>query len=83
MLEVGEPKSRLVCAVHRVYFHKVVPFIGGLLSDRAAYSYLPASTAYLPPEAELLAMVRDSGFTDVTRRSLGFGAAQLIVASRT
>ena len=33
---------------HGVYFGKVVPRIGGLLSDAAAYRYLPKSVAYLP-----------------------------------
>ena len=42
---------------HRIWFRHVVPVIGGLLSDRAAYRYLPASTAYLPPTAELRAML--------------------------
>ncbi len=32
----------------RLWFRRAVPFIGSLLSDRDAYHYLPASTAYLP-----------------------------------
>ena len=37
------------------------PFVGGLVSDRAAYRYLPASTAYLPPLPELLGARRRRG----------------------
>ena len=33
---------------HGIYFGRVVPWIGGLLSDPAAYRYLPKSVAYLP-----------------------------------
>ncbi len=38
---------------HRIWFRRVVPLIGGLVSDAAAYRYLPRSTAYLPPTDEL------------------------------
>jgi len=82
LLEVAEPDSALLRRGHDLYFRKWVPFIGGLLSDKQAYSYLPASTAYLPEPAKLLAMVADAGFDEVRRRVYGFGAAQLITATR-
>ena len=82
VLEVAEPRSRVLRAGHSFYFRRVVPFVGGLLSDRSAYSYLPASTAYLPPPPELLALARDAGFADVERVLLGMGAAQLLTATR-
>ncbi len=52
------PTSRCCRAGHGVYFERVVPVIGGLLSDRDAYAYLPKSMAYLPPAEEMLAMLR-------------------------
>ena len=48
LLDVGVPRNRLVRWGHGVYFGKVVPRIGGWLSDPAAYRYLPRSVAYLP-----------------------------------
>ena len=82
LLDVAEPESPLVRSVHGAWFRHVVPFVGGLVSDRAAYRYLPASTAYLPPVPELLALVGAAGIVDVSRRTLGFGAAQLITGAR-
>lgn len=82
LLDVGEPKSRLVRFGHGLYFRKIVPFIGGLLSDRAAYSYLPASTAYLPPPEQLVEQVRAAGFRGVLYRRFLFGTAQMIAGSR-
>ena len=82
LLETAEPEGTLMRLGHRVYFRKIVPAIGGLLSDREAYAYLPRSTAYLPPPGEVLSMLRRAGFTDERRRSLGGGVTQLIVATR-
>jgi demethylmenaquinone methyltransferase/2-methoxy-6-polyprenyl-1,4-benzoquinol methylase len=82
-LETSEPEGRLLRAGHRVYFGRLVPLIGGALSDRRAYAYLPRSMAYLPPPAELLAMVRAAGIDDAGRIQLAGGAAQLIVGTRT
>ena len=45
------PTQRDPAGGNNIYFGKVVPQIGGLLSDGAAYRYLPKSVAYLPPPA--------------------------------
>ena len=81
-LEVGEPKYRLLRFGHRIYFGKVVPRIGAMLSDGAAYRYLPKSVAYLPAPEHMLALLRDAGFVDVERTLLSTGISQLIVATR-
>lgn len=83
LLEVAEPKNPLLRAGHGVYFGKVVPRIGGLLSDPAAYRYLPKSVAYLPEPGALLDQLRAQGFAAVRRVLLFPGAAQLITATRT
>jgi len=56
--------------------------IGGLLSDRVAYSYLPRSAAYLPPPTEMVAGLRAAGFPDAERRPLSGGITQLLVGTR-
>jgi demethylmenaquinone methyltransferase/2-methoxy-6-polyprenyl-1,4-benzoquinol methylase len=81
-LEVATPPNPILRAGHRVYFGSVVPIVGGLLSDRAAYRYLPRSVAYLPPPAELLPRLAVAGFADVERRLLSQGIAQLVTATR-
>ncbi|MBI2764744.1 MAG: ubiquinone/menaquinone biosynthesis methyltransferase [Chloroflexi bacterium] len=82
LLEVDRPRNRVVRAGHGIYFNRVVPFLGGLLSDAAAYRYLPASTVYLPPERELIAMLHAAGFTRVRKKRHLLGAAQSITAVR-
>ena len=82
LLEVAEPPNRLLRFGHRVYFGKVVPLVGGLLSDPAAYRYLPRSVAYLPEPSVMLGLLARAGFVDVERRLLSVGIAQLITATR-
>jgi demethylmenaquinone methyltransferase/2-methoxy-6-polyprenyl-1,4-benzoquinol methylase len=82
VLEVAQPDSKLLRTGHHVYFHKVVPLIGGLLSDRSAYRYLPNSTAYLPATSTLLEMLLMREFHRPALRYVGLGAAQIITAVR-
>lgn len=82
LLDTSEPDNRLMRAGHGLYFRQVVPRIGGLLSDATAYAYLPRSMAYLPPPAEMLAMLRDAGFPDAARLQLSGGITQLLVGTR-
>jgi demethylmenaquinone methyltransferase/2-methoxy-6-polyprenyl-1,4-benzoquinol methylase len=82
LLEVAEPANPLLRFGHRIYFGRVVPFVGGLLSDRSAYRYLPRSVAYLPAPDDLLKLVASAGFPDAERILLSAGIAQLIVGTR-
>lgn len=82
LLETSQPDAALMRAGHALYFRRVVPLIGGLLSDRVAYSYLPASTAYLPPPTEIVAGLRAAGFPDAERRPLSGGITQLFAGTR-
>jgi len=82
LLEVAEPRNAMLRFGHGVYFGKVVPRIGALLSDGSAYRYLPKSVAYLPTPERLMEMVHGAGFTDATRTLLNGGIAQLIVGTR-
>ena len=82
LLEVSEPPNRFLRWGHGVYFGRIVPRIGGLLSDKAAYRYLPRSVAYLPPPDQMLDQLGSAGFTDIRRTLLSTGIAQLVIATR-
>ena len=81
LLEVATPPNPVVRWGHGIYFGKVVPRIGGLISDASAYRYLPRSVAYLPEPEQMRAMLVEAGFADVERRLLSGGVAQLITAA--
>ncbi|WP_426572319.1 ubiquinone/menaquinone biosynthesis methyltransferase [Aquihabitans sp. McL0605] len=82
LLEVAEPPNPFLRWGHGIYFGKIVPLIGGLLSDGSAYRYLPKSVAYLPEPEVMLEQLGGSGFVDVDRRLLSTGISQLITATR-
>ncbi len=82
VLEVDAPTSGVWRAGFDLWFNKAVPLIGGALSDRTAYRYLPESVAYLPPAPVLRSMLIDAGFSAVGIRPLAGGLSQLVVATR-
>lgn len=82
LLEVAEPANPVLRWGHGIYFGKVVPKIGGLLSDPSAYQYLPKSVAYLPEPPAMLATLAAQGFDHVERTLLSTGISQLITATR-
>lgn len=82
LLEVGRPAGGWWGRGHRLYFERIVPRIGGLLSDADAYRYLPRSLAYLPSADELSADIAAAGFDEVACRPLSRGLAQLFTATR-
>ena len=82
LLDVSTPTNPLIRWGNSVYFGKVVPRIGGLLSNRAAYNYLPKSVAYLPSPEQLVAMLQNSGFEHVRHEQLSGGLTQLMHATK-
>jgi demethylmenaquinone methyltransferase/2-methoxy-6-polyprenyl-1,4-benzoquinol methylase len=82
LLDVAAPTLAPLRWGHAVYFGHVVPWVGGLLSDKAAYRYLPESVAYLPDPPRLTGQLRAAGFTGIERRLLSGGITQLITATR-
>lgn len=81
-LETARPEHPWLRAGHAVYMERIVPALGGALSDPEAYRYLPRSMAYLPPSAELVAMLRSAGFPEARLIALSGGIAQLLVGTR-
>jgi demethylmenaquinone methyltransferase/2-methoxy-6-polyprenyl-1,4-benzoquinol methylase len=82
LLDVGVPHNRVIRWGNSIYFGRVVPIIGGILSDGPAYRYLPKSVAYLPPREQMLQMLQAAGFSDAQHHQLSGGLTQLMVGTR-
>jgi len=79
-LDIVRPETPVWNRVFAVYFHRVVPVVGGLVAgDRAAYTYLPDSVAGFVTPAELARLMTRAGLRDVTYRRLGLGTVALHV----
>lgn len=66
ILEIPRPAETLLGRLFRLYFHNVVPVLGGLITGQGdAYSYLPSSAdAFLRPD-ELKAEMEEVGLDRV------------------
>jgi len=60
------------------YFSHILPRIGGAVSgSRGAYEYLPDSVSKFPNQKNLVAMMREIGFSDVEYKNLTGGIAAI------
>jgi demethylmenaquinone methyltransferase/2-methoxy-6-polyprenyl-1,4-benzoquinol methylase len=83
ILEFTTPRNGVVRALYQLYFHRILPLVGGIVSGhRTAYAYLPQSVAHFPAEPELAARMRAAGFSDVRWRSLTLGIAAIHVGTK-
>jgi demethylmenaquinone methyltransferase / 2-methoxy-6-polyprenyl-1,4-benzoquinol methylase len=80
ILEFTTPPSRVVRGLYHLYFHRLLPWIGGMISGhRSAYAYLPESVANFPGEPELARRMTNAGFTEVRWERLTLGIAAIHV----
>ncbi len=78
ILEFTTPRSRIVRAGYHLYFHHVLPLIGGIISgNHSAYRYLPRSVAHFPDERELGRRMSEAGFRAVGWKTLSLGIAAI------
>jgi demethylmenaquinone methyltransferase/2-methoxy-6-polyprenyl-1,4-benzoquinol methylase len=76
ILECNQPQG-LVGALYNLYFKRVLPRLGGMLSNREAYRYLPSSVERFPRPPRMLELIRQAGFVDGRWTSYTFGVAGL------
>jgi demethylmenaquinone methyltransferase / 2-methoxy-6-polyprenyl-1,4-benzoquinol methylase len=68
-LEITRPAAPVFRRLFDIYFFRVVPFIGGLISgEREAYTYLPQSTVAFPRPPALARIMEQAGLYDVQYR---------------
>jgi len=83
VLEFSKPRAPLLRSLFQLYFTKLLPFFGGLISgSKSAYQYLPESVSRFPDQEELATMMRQAGFAEVTFRNLTGGIAALHSGTR-
>jgi demethylmenaquinone methyltransferase/2-methoxy-6-polyprenyl-1,4-benzoquinol methylase len=84
VLEMALPEQRLLRGAFQLYFRRIMPWIGRVISKHTtAYSWLPESARVFPPPAELARRMRMQGFTDVGYKLFMGGVCALHVGTKT
>jgi demethylmenaquinone methyltransferase/2-methoxy-6-polyprenyl-1,4-benzoquinol methylase len=83
VLEFSKPRYAVFRGLFKVYFTKLLPVLGGLISgSRGAYQYLPDSVSRFPDQNELSSLMNRAGFEEVTYKNLTGGIAALHLGRR-
>ena len=81
VIELSTPRGRIVKPLYDIYTRRVIPAVGRIVSrDVRAYAYLPESIAAVPQGADMAAIMKRAGFSDVTVRPLTFGTCTIYLA---
>jgi demethylmenaquinone methyltransferase/2-methoxy-6-polyprenyl-1,4-benzoquinol methylase len=82
-LEIAKPSTPLFRQLFALYFYRLVPLLGGLITgQRSAYTYLPHSlTAFLTPD-EIVKVMCQTGWRDVRYKRLMLGTVAVHVGVR-
>ena len=82
ILELSTPEYFPMKQGYRIY-SQLIPKIGQWISrSKAAYKYLPKSISAFPQNAEMAAILKKNGFSDVTYRKLTGGVCTLYLAKK-
>jgi len=83
ILEFSNPQSKIFKALYNFYFLKILPVVGGLISNFGAYKYLPDSVREFPSQAQFKIIMSEAGFKAVTHKDLTFGIATVYTGEKT
>ena len=75
ILEFSLPTNRILRALYNFYFRQILPRTATLISGdkTGAYKYLPESVNTFIGREQMMSMMRDAGFSDVTQHPMTFG----------
>jgi len=83
VLEFSRPSNVLLRPLFGLYFRKILPLLGGVISgSRGAYSYLPASVSRFPDQQQLGSLMEQAGLDQVSFENLSGGIAALHLGRR-
>ncbi|MBR3871236.1 MAG: bifunctional demethylmenaquinone methyltransferase/2-methoxy-6-polyprenyl-1,4-benzoquinol methylase UbiE [Paludibacteraceae bacterium] len=83
ILELSVPSNAFIRWCYKLYFLKILPAIGGMISgDRGAYEYLPASVLRFPAPDKFISMLKSAGFAQVEHTPLTLGICRMYVAKK-
>ncbi len=84
ILEFSLPDGFLFKRLYKMYFKWILPLIGKCFARNSynAYNYLPESVEQFPQDEQLVSLLRQANWTDITYRRLTFGISTLYMGKR-
>jgi len=82
ILEITQPRRPPLSTFYSLWFDRIVPLLGGIAGDRAAYTYLPESVRRFPSPMGLAELISARGFERVKYRVLAGGIIAIHSGSR-
>jgi demethylmenaquinone methyltransferase/2-methoxy-6-polyprenyl-1,4-benzoquinol methylase len=80
ILEFSLPENVFFNSIYNIYFKKILPAIGALVSrKKGAYSYLPSSVMAFPKRNEFVGLMKEAGLSRVEYFDLTFGIVTVYV----
>jgi demethylmenaquinone methyltransferase/2-methoxy-6-polyprenyl-1,4-benzoquinol methylase len=77
-LDTTRPRRSLLSPFIRFHMHRVIPFLGDLLTgSRDAYTYLPETSEHFLPAEDLQKLIEASGFCRAGFKRLMFGTVAI------
>lgn len=83
ILEFNRPQNRLITPFVDFYLFQILPRIGGILSRKEAYKYLPESMKKFVSRQELARIMTDSGLSGITIKDLNFGTVCIHIGTKS
>jgi len=82
ILEFSKSNSKWFSPLFKVYFTKIVPKIGAMLSRKDAFLYLPESVDYFLKRDQLCNMMNAAGFKNVKYKDYTFGVVTIYTGEK-
>ncbi len=77
------PESKIIRPFYDLYFHYIMPFLGGGRKHRDEYLWLWESTKKFVTKTELMDLFKEAGLTECGCQSMMFGACVLVWGKRS
>ncbi len=83
VLEFTTPKSILIKALYSIYFTRIIPWVGRIVSGhKYAYTYLPNSVEAFKERDDFVSLLTEAGFSEAHFSVQTFGIAAIYQARK-
>lgn len=83
ILELTQPSNKILKYGHSIYLQKIMPQLGKLVAtNKSAYDYLCNSINTFIPPNELMNMLSNNNFQNITKISMLGGIATILIAKK-